>query len=154
MDFELSQQHQGLQQSVREFVEQVVIPHIMKYEQKSILPRELFREIGRHGFLRSHIPVQFGGRGLGTMAFCLVSEEVAKAGFGMTHNHHFQTGKMLTESGTPEQRDKYLAKLLTGEYLAATAITEQTVGSSFATMETSMEKHGDSFVLNGVKTLM
>jgi alkylation response protein AidB-like acyl-CoA dehydrogenase len=154
MDFELSQQHVGLQKSVREFVEQNVLPHIMKYEQKSILPREIFREMGRQGFLKAHIPSEFGGLGLGTMAFCLVSEEVAKAGFGMTHNGHFQAGKMLLEYGTPEQREKYLAKLLTGEYLAATAITEPTVGSSFATMQTSMEKHGHSFVLNGVKTLI
>jgi butyryl-CoA dehydrogenase len=154
MDFELSQQHQELQKSVKEFVEQDVLPQIMKYEQKSILPREIFREMGCHGFLRAHIPVEFGGLGLGTMAFCLVSEEVAKAGFGMTHNGHFQTGKMLIEYGSPEQREKYLAKLLTGESLAATAITEPTVGSSFATMQTSMKKHGDSFVLNGVKTLI
>jgi butyryl-CoA dehydrogenase len=154
MDFELSQQHQGLQESVREFVEQNVLPHITRYEEKSILPRELFREMGRQGFLKAHIPMEFGGLGLGTMAFCLVSEEVAKAGFGMTHNGHFQTIKMLTESGTPKQREKYLAKLLTGEYLAATAITEQTVGSSFATMQTSMEKRGDSFILTGVKTLI
>jgi alkylation response protein AidB-like acyl-CoA dehydrogenase len=154
MDFELSQPHQELQESVRKFVEQNVLPQILKYEQKSILAREIFREMGRHGFLSAHIPVEFGGLGLGTMAFCLVSEEVAKAGFGMTHNGHFQTGKMLTEYGTPEQREKYLAKLLTGEYLAATAITEPTVGSSFATMQTSVEKRGGLFVLNGVKTLI
>ena len=88
------------------------------------------------------------------MAFCLVSEEMAKAGVGMTHNGHFQTGKMLIEYGTRKQQEKYLAKLLSGEYLAATAISEATVGSSFATMQTTVEKHHNAFVLNGVKTLI
>jgi len=61
---------------------------------------------------------------------------------------------MLVEYGTPKQREKYLAKLLSGEYLAATAITEPTVGSSFANMQTRVEKHGNTFILNGVKTLI
>lgn len=154
MDFELSQQHQDLQRSVRIFVDHDVLPHIMEYERKSILPLEIFRKMGRKGFLRAHVPKEYGGLGLGTMAFCLVSEEMARAGFGMTHNGHFQTGKMLIEYGTPRQQEKYLAKLLGGEYLAATAITEATVGSSFATMQTTVEKQGNAFVLNGVKTLI
>jgi len=88
------------------------------------------------------------------MAYCLWSEEVAKAGAGMTHNGLFQTGKMLLGNGTPRQREKYLAKLLNGEYHAATAISEPTVGSSFADMQTRVEKRGDTFILNGLKTLI
>jgi len=154
MDFELSKEHKELQQSVRRLVEQRILPQIMEYEEKSVLPRGLFREIGAQGFLKAHIPKEHGGLGLGTMAYCLVSEELAKAGAGLTHNGHFQTERMLVEYGTPEQRGKYLAKLLSGEYLAATAITEPTVGSSFANMQTRVEKHGNTFILNGVKTLI
>jgi hypothetical protein len=154
MNFELSEQHQKLQASVKLFVERDVLPQIMKFEEKNVLPIKIFREMGRQGFLRAHIPTDRGGQGLGTMAFCLVSEEVAKAGFGMTHNGHFQTGKMLTEYGIPQQRDKYLASLLAGTYLAATAITEPTVGSSFADMQTTVQKRSDGFVLNGIKTLI
>jgi len=154
MNFELSRQQRDLQQSVKKFVERSVLPCIAKYEEKSILPLGIFRKMGEQGFLRAHIPKKFGGLGLGTMAFCLISEEVAKAGFGMTHNGHFQTGKMLIEYGTRKQQEKYLAKLLSGEYLAATAISEATVGSSFATMQTTVEKHDNAFVLNGVKTLI
>ena len=72
----------------------------------------------------------------------------------MTHPPVFQTGKMIMYAGTPKQKEKYLKKLLTGEYIAATAITEPTVGSSFADMRTRMEKRGDVFILNGVKTLI
>ena len=154
MDFEMSPEHKELQMSVRRLVEQRILPQIEEYEQKSIFPCEIFREIGVHGFLKAHIPEDYGGLGLGTLAYCLVSEELAKAGAGMTHNGHFQTGKMLLEYGTPQQKEKYLAKLLDGEYIAATAITEPTVGSSFSNMQTRAEKRGDTFVLNGMKTLI
>jgi len=154
MDFELSPEHKELQLSVRRLVEQRILPQIMDYEEKSVFPWEIFRELGAQGLLKAHIPKEYGGLGLGTLAYCLVSEELAKAGAGLTHNGHFQTEKMLLEYGTPEQRKKYLAKLLSGEYLAATAISEPTVGSSFADMRTRVEKRGDTFILNGMKTLI
>ena len=154
MDSELSPELKELQLAVRRLVEQRILSRIMHYEERSIFPRGIFREIGAQGFLKAHVPEEYGGFGLGTLAYCLVSEELARAGAGMTHNGHFQTGKMLLECGTPEQREKYLAKLLNGEYLAATAITEPTVGSSFADMQTRVKKHGDAFILNGMKTLI
>jgi len=154
MEFEYSQEHRALKKSVRDFVDEVALPQIMEYEEKSVLPMEIFRRTGSEGFLRAHIPKSFGGLGLGTLGFCLVSEELARAGAGMIHNGQFQTQKMLLEHGTVEQREKYLEKLLNGEYLAATAITEPNVGSSFAGMETTVSKRGDCFVLNGKKTLI
>jgi len=154
MDFELSPEHKELQLSVRSLVEQRILPQIKNYEEKSIFPREIFREIGAQGFLKAHMPKEYGGLGMGTLGYCLVSEELAKAGAGMTHNGHFQTGKMLLEYGTSEQRGKYLDKLLNGQYLAATAITEPTVGSSFTNMQTRVEKRDDTFIINGMKTLI
>lgn len=154
MDFELSPQHKELQQSVRRLVEQSILPQIMEYEEKSVLPLEIFREIGAEGFLKAHVPRKYGGAGLGTMAYCLVVEELAKAGAGLTHPGHFQTQKVLLGYGTSEQREKYLTKLLDGEYLAATAITEPTVGSSFADMRTRVERRGEAFTLNGLKTMI
>jgi len=154
MDFELSSKHRELQRSVRSLVEQSVLPQIMEFEEKSLFPWELFRKIGSEGFLRAHIPEEYGGLGLGTMGYCLVSEELAKAGAGMTHNGHFQTQKMLLGYGTQSQKDKYLDKLGTGAYLAATAISEPTVGSSFEDMRTRVERRNDVFVLNGLKTLI
>lgn len=154
MDFALSPEHKELQLSARRLVEQRILPQITGYEEKSVFPREIFREIGAQGFLKAHVPKECGGLGLGTLGYCLISEELAKAGAGMTHNGHFQTGKMLLEYGTSEQKGKYLGRLLDGEYIAATAITEPAVGSSFADMQTRVEKHGDTFILNGMKTLI
>ncbi len=83
MDFKLSQQQKELQQRVRKFVEQRVLTRIAEYEEKSVLPREIFREIGAEGFWKAHISKEYGGLGLGAMAYCLVCEELAKAGAGM-----------------------------------------------------------------------
>jgi hypothetical protein len=154
MDFDLTPEHQELRNSVRSFVEQKVFPQIWKYEEKSIFPMDIFREMGQRGFLRAYIPVEHGGLGLGTMAFCIISEEMCKAGFGMSHYGHVQTVRMLIEFGTETQRSRYLSKLLTGELLGATAIAEPTAGSSLATMQTTVEKKGNTFVLNGAKTLI
>ncbi len=154
MIFELTQEHHQLQRSVKEFVEKSILPAISAYEEKSIFPLDMFRKIGEKGFLKAHIPREHGGGGLGSIAYCLVCEELAKAGAGLIHNGHFQTGKMLIECGTTAQKEKYLEKLLTGKYLAATAITEPAVGSSFAKMQTRVKKQGDVYVLNGVKTLI
>lgn len=120
---ELTLRHEQLQQKVRRFVEETVLPDIMSYEDESVLPMRLFRAMGQEGFLKAHIPEDDGGAGLGTMGFCIVSEELARAGAGMVHPGHFQTLKMLIEHGSPWQKERYLTKLLDGEYLAATAIT-------------------------------
>lgn len=154
MDFELSREHKELQQKVRTFAEKRILPRIMEYEEKSILPREIFNEIGAEGFLKTHVPKEHGGLGLGTIAFCLVCEEIGKSGAGMTHMGQFQNQQMILGHGTPEQKKKYWPKLLSGEYLGAVAITEPEVGSSFANMQTTVQKEGDTFVLNGIKTLI
>ena len=151
---DLPQKLKELQQSVRDFVEEKILPRIMEYEWRSVFPREMFRDVGREGFFRAHVSKEHGGLGLGTLAYCLVSEELAKAGAGMTHNGQFQTMKMLIEHGTEIQNRNYLPQLLSGMYLAATAITEPTLGSSFTTMQTNVKMRGNDFVLNGVKTLI
>ena len=154
MFLELSPRHRQLQQKVREFVDEVVLPEIMRYEDESVLPMEFFRAMGREGFLKAHIPEEDGGAGLGAIGFCIVSEELARAGAGMIHPGHFQTLKMLIEHGSPEQKKRYLAGLLDGEILAATAITEHEVGSSFARMKTKATRTGDGFAIDGSKTLI
>ena len=68
MEFELSQELRQIQQAVKNLVEQAILPEILQYEEKSILPMELFRKIGRKGLLKAHIPKEYGGSGLGTMA--------------------------------------------------------------------------------------
>jgi butyryl-CoA dehydrogenase len=151
---EISPAHRQLQGALRRFVSEAVLPHIMAFEEASVFPAEMFRAMGREGFLRAHVPVEEGGLGLGAMAFCIVAEELARGGAGMVHPGQFQTMRMLLEHGSPEQKERYLAGLLDGTILAATAITESEVGSSFARMQTRGIRSGSGFVLNGAKSLI
>jgi len=151
---EMSAPLAGLREEVRRFTEEVVLPRITYFEEASILPLEMFREMGRKGFLRAHVDAAHGGLGLGTMAFCLVAEELSRAGAGMIHPGHFQTLRMILAQGSPQQRQRYLDRLLDGSCLAATAITEPEVGSSFSRMATTAVPDGNGYLLNGVKTLI
>lgn len=154
MDFDHSSRHRELRQEVRSFVDQDVLPVIFEYEEKSIFPADIFRNMGRRGFLKTHVEKEYGGLGLGVLGYCIVSEEVAGAGAGMTHNGHFQLGKMLFEYGTAEQKEKSLQKLLNGEYIGAMAITEPSAGSSFVNLSTTVKAGGGGYILDGVKTLI
>jgi alkylation response protein AidB-like acyl-CoA dehydrogenase len=154
VDFEHSSAHRDLRQKVRRFVDQDVLPAIVKYEEKSIFPMEIFREMGRQGFLKAHVAKEHGGLGLGVLGYCIVSEEVSRAGAGMTHNGHFQLGNMLFEHGKPEQQQKCLQKLFNGEYAGAMAITEPGAGSSFVNLSTTVKEKEGVYILDGVKTLI
>lgn len=151
---ELSLPYRVLREAVHHFVTEKVLPRIMAFEEASIFPAEMFREMGRKGFLKAHVPAGDGGAGLGAMAFCIVAEELARGGAGMVHPGQFQTMRMILEHGSPEQRNRYLAGLLDGTILGATAITEPEVGSSFSRMQTRAGRSGGTFIINGMKSLI
>ena len=154
MDYTMPLELNELKQAARQFVEENLLPEVLKYEDKSTFPLELFRKMGKEGFFKTHIPKELGGRGLGTLAFCIVTEEFGKAGFGMAQIPHFQSLKFLSDFGNNDQRERYFYKLRDGHYLGATAITESGVGSSFSNMRTRVEKKGTSLIINGEKTLI
>mgnify|MGYP001600013109 CR=1 FL=1 len=152
MDFTLGPELGAFQARAREYVASDVMCQIEPYEETSTFPAEIFRAMGREGFIGVSLPGEYGGLDLGTLGFCILSEEVAKASAGLTHNGHYQTQRMLLRRGTDEQKAKYLSKLVSGEYVAAMAISEPGVGSSFEKMQTSAKKVDGGYVLKGFKT--
>ena len=112
----------------------------MECDQKSVFPRQIFREFGNQGFLGAAVPEKYGGLGLGTMEYCLLSEELGRLSAGYHHNNLFQTQKMILDFGTEEQKKRFFPGLATGQIHAATAISEPKMGSSFAGMETMAVK--------------
>jgi alkylation response protein AidB-like acyl-CoA dehydrogenase len=114
----------------------------------------LFRRSGEEGFFKAHLRRDAGGRGLGTLAFCVVSEALARAGAGMIHNGHFQLIEMLAEYGNNFQHERYLKPLISGDAVGAMAITESKIGSSFRNMQTRLSPDGNGFVLNGEKVFI
>ena len=152
MDFTLGPELGAFQARACEYVARNVMRQIEPYEETSTFPAEIFRAMGREGFIGVSLPGEYGGLDLGTLGFCILSEEVAKASAGLTHNGHYQTQRMLLRRGTDEQKAKYLSKLVSGEYVAAMAISEPGVGSSFEKMQTSARRAGGEHILNGFKT--
>ena len=152
MKFDYSLQQSVFQAKVRGFVQKYMVPGAAACDRKSVFPKEVFREFGKQGFLGVIVPEKYGGLGLGTMEYCLLSEEVGRLSAGYHHNNLFQTQKMLLNYGTQNQKRKYLRGLASGEIHAATAISEPAMGSSFAGMETIAREDHDVFIVNGVKS--
>ena len=143
-----------LRDKVRQFINTCVFPSILDHEAAGNFPFDLFQQTGAAGFFRAHLKPEFGGAGLGVPGFCVVSEELARAGAGMIHNGHFQLMEMLVEYGTPVQQARYLGPLSEGRAIGAMAITEEGVGSSFRGMQSFLTKGRAGWVLNGAKAFI
>lgn len=152
MDFNLLPAQEELQRRARKFAQMVIAPEALQYDAQNLFPHGTIRKMGQEGFFGVIVPAAFQGSGGGTVEYCIVSEEVARASASYVHNNQFQTQKALLTSGTEEQKNKYLPKLATAESIAAVAISERGMGSSFKGMETRAERKGDFFIVNGHKS--
>jgi len=151
VDFERSETQKALQASARSFAEKVIEPEAREYDEKSLFPWDTFRKMGRDGYLGLTVPAVYGGCDGGAMEYSILCEEIARASAAYIHNGHYQTEKMLIHYGTEAQRQEFLPKLARGEFLAATAISETGVGSSFSAMASTAKKEGGFYILNGEK---
>ncbi|KKM19218.1 hypothetical protein LCGC14_1657890 [marine sediment metagenome] len=100
MDFSYNQKQLQFQQKAREFIEKEMAPEVAEYDRRSIFPKEAFLKFGEQGFLGVIVPQEFGGLALGTMEYCLLSEELGRLSAGYHHNGIFQTQKMIMNHGT------------------------------------------------------
>jgi alkylation response protein AidB-like acyl-CoA dehydrogenase len=152
MDFAYSQNQVEFQQKARDFINKEMAPKVEECDRRSIFPRESFLKFGEEGFLGVIVPRKYGGQDLGTMAYCLLSEELGRLSAGYHHNGIFQTQNMILNFGTKQQKEKFLPGLASGRLHAATAISEPGMGSSFAKMKTFAKRTKDIYMLNGVKS--
>ena len=151
MDFERNEFQKALQASAGAFAEKFIEPEAREFDETNLFPLETFRRMGKEGFLGLTVPAEYGGGNGGALEYSILCEEIAKASAAYIHNGHYQTEKMLIHYGTEEQRQEFLPKLATGEYLAATAISESGVGSSFSGMASIARKEKGCYILNGEK---
>lgn len=152
MNFSYTREQQQFQQKARDFIRKKMAPEVGEYDRKSIFPQAAFAEFGQRGFLGVIVPPQYKGSGIGTMGYCILSEELGRLSAGYHHNGIFQTQKMIMKFGTEAQKKRFLPGLATGRIHAATAISEPEMGSSFAKMKTRARKTQDGYVLNGIKS--
>ncbi|MGH3680449.1 MAG: acyl-CoA dehydrogenase family protein [Natronosporangium sp.] len=155
----LSDEHQALQESVRDFAREVVAPVIASHYEEHTFPYEIVRQMGKMGLFGLPFPEEIGGMGGDYLALCLAVEELARvdSSVAVTLEAAVSLGAMpIHRFGTEEQRRRWLPKLVTGEALAGFGLTEPGSGSDVAATQTRavLDADRDEWVLTGSKVFI
>ena len=154
----LSAEHRMLREQIRRFVQNEIVPAAHEWERARRLPRALFLRMGELGLLGLTFPEEYGGSGMDSLAAVILSEELARSGFGgVASSVTVQTdysASHLVRVGNPEQRARYLPDVIAGRRICALGITEPGASSDLNRLATSARRDGDSYVINGRKTFI
>jgi len=154
LGFRLSEEQDAFRAAVRAYAEKTLAPRVEALEASETFPMDIFRELGRLGYLGVGFPEEHGGSGGDMVMRCLLIEEIARinCGFAAALLAHVGLGTIpLLKFGTDEQKRRYLAPALRGEILASFGLSEPNSGSDAASIRTTAERQGDEYVLNGSK---
>lgn len=154
MDFTISADDAMLARSVRDFVEEQANTCWQEIDKNDKLPQALIDGAGELGLFGLSIPAEYGGLGLSVFQKALVHEQLGRGPWGLASFISVHTGigcVGICKFGSPAQKDHYLPKMATGEWLGSFALTEPGAGSDAGAMTTRAERKGDHYVLNGRK---
>jgi isovaleryl-CoA dehydrogenase len=153
-DFDLGGTADMLRDSVASFAADRIAPLAERIDRDDVFPRELWPEMGALGLHGITVAEEDGGSGLGYLEHCLAMEEVSRASgsVGLSYGAHSNLCvNQIFRWGSPEQKARYLPKLISGEHLGALAMSEAGAGSDVVSMQLRADKRGDRYVLNGTK---
>jgi alkylation response protein AidB-like acyl-CoA dehydrogenase len=157
MDFRLTEEQIQIKQSVKDFAESEIKPHVMEWDEAQTFPTEVVKKLGELGMLGAIFPEEYGGAGLSYVDYVNIIEElgVVDSGIGLTVAAHNSlcTGHIYL-AGNDAQKKKWLPKLTSGEWLGAWGLTEPGSGSDAAGMRTTAVKDGNDWILNGTKNFI
>jgi glutaryl-CoA dehydrogenase (non-decarboxylating) len=154
IEFELTEEHKALQQTVREFVAGEVAPYIKEWDEKAHFERSVFDKMAELGLMGVCIPEQYGGAGFDYISLGLVCEELEACDtfLRVAMSVHVGLNSLSVYSwGTEEQKQQYLVPQAKGEKLATFGLTEPNAGSDVVGMRSYAKRDGDDWVLNGEK---
>ena len=143
-----------IQQTARDFAKTHILPHVMKWDESQHFPVDMMHEMGKQGFLGVLVPEKYNGAGLTYQEYITVIEEIAKVcgsiGLSVAAHNSLCTGHILA-FGNEEQKQKYLSKLATGEWIGAWGLTEANTGSDAMRMQCTATREGEYWIIEGSK---
>lgn len=154
LSFDLSEDHQMIRDSVRDFADRHIAPGVIERDTNKKFPHDIIKMLADQGLLGIYHDEQYGGAGFDTVSFCLAIEEIARwdASLALTVASHTSLGSgHIALAGSHDQKKKFLAPLATGDKLAAWCLTEPGSGSDASGMKTTAVKEGDDWIINGSK---
>ncbi len=155
MDFNMSEDQRMVQEMVQDLGKKEIEPHVMEWDEKQELPIDLMKnKMGELGLMGVLVPQEFGGSGMSYFEYYRVISEIARycgsIGLSVAAHNSLCTGHIL-QFANEDQKQQYLPKLASGEFLGAWALTEPNTGSDAMRMKCVAEKQGEYWVLNGTK---
>ena len=153
----MSEEHELIRQTVRQFAQTRVEPQAMAHDEGATFNVSLLRELGKLGLLGITVPESDGGAGLDATAAVIVHDELSYADPGFTLGYLAHALLFVNNfywAGNESQRKRYLPKVLTAEHVGAMGMTEPAIGTDVLGMQTTARRDGDSYVLSGRKTFI
>jgi (2S)-methylsuccinyl-CoA dehydrogenase len=144
-----------MREQMRRFAEAEVLPHAHEWHlNNAYIPYETIAKLSELGVFGLTLPEEYGGLGLGKEAMCLVSEELSRGyiGVGSLGTRSEIACELILGNGTQEQKQKYLARIGSGEIIPTAVFTEPNTGSDLASLKTRAVKDGDTYRVTGQKT--
>ncbi|HEX9051969.1 MAG TPA: isovaleryl-CoA dehydrogenase [Anaeromyxobacter sp.] len=154
LPFDLGDTVEMLRETVRAFARREIAPRAAEIDRRNEFPADLWRKLGELGVLGLTVAEEYGGTALGYLAHMVAMEEIsrASASVGLSYGAHSNLCvNQIHRNGTPEQKRRFLPKLVSGEFVGALAMSEPNAGSDVLGMKTRAARKGDRFVLNGQK---
>ncbi len=155
MDFEFTAEQIQLRRSIRDFAEAEIAPHVLEWDENQTFPLEVIKKAGELGMMGAIFPEELGGAGFGYIEYSIIIEELARVDPSVAlivAAHNSLCTNHIYLAGTEQQRQKYVPKLATGEWIGCWSLTEPEAGSDAAGTRSAAALKDGEWVLNGGKT--
>jgi len=157
MSFDISENQKMITDMIRDFAEAEIKPNMMEWDEAQIFPVPLFRKMGELGLMGVLVPEIYGGSGFGYAEYVTTISEIAKVdgsiGLSVAAHNSLCTGHIL-QFANEAQKQKYLPKLASGQWIGAWGLTEPNTGSDAGNMRTVAKQEGDYYIINGAKNFI